>query len=53
MIFKWVSDEERLKRWMRISPKKKMEWLHEMHELFSKHVSKREKKFRRKLREMR
>ena len=52
MIFKWETREERLKKWMKIPPKKKMEWLHKMHELISKNVSKRELKLRQKLREM-
>lgn len=53
MIFKWTSDEERLRKWMKISPQKKMEWLRAMHELIVKSTSKREKKLRVKLREMR
>lgn len=53
MIFKWESDEDRLRRWMKISPKKKMEWLSKMHESIVKSTSKREKKIRLKLREMR
>lgn len=52
MMFKWESDEGRLKQWMKISPQKKMEWLHEMHELIVKSTSKREKKLRLKLREI-
>ncbi len=52
-MFQWESEEERLKRFMKISPKKKMEWLCEMHELMVKSSSKSMKKLRQKLREMR
>ncbi len=53
MIFKWETEEERLSRSMKIPPKKKLEWLHQMHELIAKSSSKREKQIRQKLREMR
>lgn len=52
MRFKWESDEDRLKRYMKIPAKKKLEWLREMHEMISKHASKHEIKLRQKLREM-
>lgn len=53
MTFKWGSDEERLRQWMKVSPLKKMEWLRKMHESIVKSTSKRDKKLRLKLREMR
>ena len=50
MIFKWESPKERLLRFMRINPKKKMEWLRQMQE-FTLHVSdKRMKAIRTQLR---
>lgn len=30
--FGWETEEERLKRFMKIPPRKKMEWLYEMHQ---------------------
>lgn len=36
MICKWESREERLLRFMRISPKKKLEWLLEINEFLNK-----------------
>ncbi|MBL7073200.1 MAG: hypothetical protein ISS33_05415 [Candidatus Omnitrophica bacterium] len=53
MIFKWETEEERLRRFMKIPPKKKLEWLSKMHEIVLKSSSKRDKAIRRKLREMR
>lgn len=53
MIFKWESEEERLLRFMKISPKKKMEWLASMHEFLCKVSSKRQKGIFWKLRESR
>jgi hypothetical protein len=50
MIFEWESEEERLLRFMKIPPKKKLEWLHEMHEFMVKCSSKRIKSIRWKLR---
>jgi hypothetical protein len=32
MIFKWETQKERLLRFMAIPPKKKLEWLSQMHE---------------------
>ncbi len=32
MNFGWESEEEKLLRYMKISPKKKMEWLQKMHD---------------------
>lgn len=36
MIYKWETEEARARRLMRISPKKKLEWLLEMKEFLSK-----------------
>ena len=32
MNFEWESEEKKLSRYMKISPKKKLEWLRKMHE---------------------
>lgn len=53
MIFKWETEEERLLRFMKISPKKKLEWLWQMNEFITKASSKRDMLLRRKLREIR
>ena len=37
MISKWESDEQRLLRWMQITPQKKLEWLHQQHEFNTRH----------------
>ena len=50
MIFKWESEEERLARLMKISPKKKLEWLRQMNRFVVKCSSKRSNLIRRKLR---
>ncbi|MFA4888348.1 MAG: hypothetical protein WC628_02070 [Candidatus Omnitrophota bacterium] len=43
MIFKWESDEEKLKRFMRIPAKKKLEWLNQMHEFMRLAYSKKQR----------
>ena len=53
MIFKWESQKERLSRWMKISPRRKLEWLREMQEFNAKYSSKNLKNIRLKLRELR
>ena len=53
MIFQWENQEERLLKFMKISPKKKMEWLNQMHEFLGKALSKRQKAIYRTLRERR
>jgi len=53
MIFKWATEKERLSRFMKISPKKKLEWLQQMHEFIVKASSKRDKLIRWKLRDNR
>lgn len=52
MIFKWESEDERLLRFIKISPKKKLEWLHQMHKFIVKSSSKRTKLIRWKLRKL-
>ena len=53
MIFEWETEEERLLRFMKIPPKKKLEWLQKMNEFMVKCSSKRTKSIRWKLRGMR
>jgi len=53
MIFEWETHEERLRRFMKISPLKKMEWLHEMHKFLVLASTEETRLIRRKLREMR
>lgn len=36
MIFKWPTDKERIREYMRIPPKKKMQWLYQMREFMCK-----------------
>jgi hypothetical protein len=50
MIFEWETEEERLLRFMKIPPKKKLEWLQKMHEFMVKCSSRRTKLIRRELR---
>ncbi len=52
MIFKWQTSKERLLKFMKISPKKKMEWLRQMNELIVKSSSKRDRLIRWKLRKI-
>ncbi len=51
MIFRWESDEERLLKFMRIPPKKKLEWLFQMNEFLHRFSSKKQEIIRQKLRE--
>ncbi len=41
MIFEWETDEERVSRFMKIAPVKKMEWLRKMQEFTLKTSSRR------------
>lgn len=50
MKFHWETDDERLLRWMKITPKKKLEWLQEMHEWQLKTFPRRRKFLREYLR---
>jgi len=51
-MFKWESESERLKRFMKIPPKKKLEWLYQMNEFITKYSSKHSISLRRKLRRL-
>ena len=51
-MFEWETEEERMKRFMKISPKRKLEWLRKMHEFIVKASSKRGKQLRWKLRKI-
>lgn len=50
MIFRWETKEERLLRFMKIPPAKKLEWLRQMNEFILKCSSKQDRLLRRKLR---
>ena len=50
---RWESEQEKLLRYMRISPKTKMEWLRQMNEFFLKASTKKVREMRKKLRERR
>lgn len=51
MIFRWETEEERLSRFIKIPPKKKLEWLRQMNEFIDKFSSKNSRAIRQKLRE--
>ena len=51
MIFKWESEEDRLLKFMRIPPKKKLEWLRQMNELLCRVSTKRQRDNFQRLRE--
>lgn len=53
MIFKWETEEERLVKFIKISPRKKLEWLCQMNEFIVKSSSKEVKLIRWKLRKIR
>ena len=53
MIFRWETEEEKLLRFMKIPPIKKMTWLHEMQKMLSSVLTKRQKRIRNKLKENR
>jgi hypothetical protein len=48
--FGWGDDEERLRRWVKLSPKVKLEWLYQMHTLMRKALSAKQKRIFWKLR---
>jgi len=50
MNFQWETEEERLLKFMKIPPKKKLEWLYQMNEFIHKFSSKRQEKIRQKIR---
>ncbi len=53
MIFEWETHDERLRRFMKISPQKKLEWLHQMHEFMLRTSSRRVRAVRLELRKKR
>lgn len=53
MIFEWETHDQRLRRFMKISPQKKLEWLWQMQKLRQMTSTKRLKAIRRRLREAR
>lgn len=48
--FNWPTEEERLRKYMKIPAKKKLEWLRQMHEFTVKAYSKRDRRIYWKLR---
>jgi hypothetical protein len=50
MIFEWDTEEERISRFMNISPKKKLEWLFQTQDFLAKFSPRKRMAFRRKLR---
>jgi hypothetical protein len=53
MITEWESQEERLLKFMKIAPKKKLEWLHQMHDFLRKALTKKQRYIYHRLRENR
>ena len=53
MIFKWETKEERILRFLKIPPEKKLEWLRKMQEFTKKTSSRRLLLIRKRLRELR
>ena len=53
MITKWQSQKEKLLNYMHMSPKKKMEWLFEMHKFIRLAYTKKQRDIFYKLRESR
>lgn len=51
MIFKWENQEERLLRFISIAPKKKLEWLRQMHDFLCKGLTKKQRYIYHRLRE--
>jgi hypothetical protein len=52
-MFEWETEEERLLRFMRIPPKKKLQWLYQMHKFFCQTLTKKKRDLYQKLRESR
>ena len=50
MKFGWESEKEKIRRSMRIPPKKKMEWLQAMHDLLLATADRKRREIFRKLR---
>ena len=53
MIFEWETRDQRLRRFMKISPQKKLEWLRQMHEFMLRTSSRRVKAIRLELKKTR
>ncbi len=53
MNFSWETEEEKLLRFMKIPPKKKLEWLNEMRKFMLKASTKKQRVIWLKLREAR
>lgn len=53
MISKWETQKERVLKFMAIAPKKKLEWLQEMHGFLCKALTNKQKRLYYKLRETR
>jgi hypothetical protein len=53
MISKWETEKERIIKAMKISPKKKLEWLKDMHDFLCKTLTKEQRFLFYKLRETR
>ena len=53
MTDQWESRDEKLLRYMKIPPKKKMEWLKEMNESLDRLSTRRLRRIRQKIREER
>ena len=51
--FDWGKDEDRLRRWVKLSPKKKLEWLYQAHTLMRKALTKEQREVFWKLRQAR
>ena len=52
MRFRWETEEEQLKRFMKIPAKKKLEWLREMNQFSSRYLSKKTRAVYLQLRKM-
>ena len=52
-MYGWETPKERTLKFLKISPRAKMEWLREMNEFITKTSSKKLLKIRRRLRELR
>lgn len=49
MIFKWETEEEKTRRFVRMSPQKKLEWLRQMNEFIAKFAPKERRKIKEQL----
>ena len=53
MDMKWENQEDKLRYYMSIPPKKKLEWLQQMHEFLCKALTKKQRRIYYRLREIR